>query len=129
MLSLLAVFKDVLPGYRIRLPTEKELAMPVSKDVKRTRDYEATLLRLYQVHLHIGVAEQCKQCYLCKSFGHPAARWVSMLCRKFQERHAMQAYVRQLTKAAAGAESSANGASAAALGQIAMHCMQVGWLQ
>jgi Nucleolar complex-associated protein len=51
MLSLLAVFKDVLPGYRIRLPTEKELAMPVSKDVKRTRDYEATLLRLYQVHL------------------------------------------------------------------------------
>ena len=51
LLSLLAVFKDVLPGYRIRLPTEKELAMPVSKDVKRTRDYEATLLRLYQVHV------------------------------------------------------------------------------
>jgi nucleolar complex protein 3 len=62
MLSLLAVFKDVLPGYRIRLPTEKELAMPVSKDVKRTRDYEATLLRLYQVNLHIwccpGIAQQ-----------------------------------------------------------------------
>jgi nucleolar complex protein 3 len=51
MLSLLAVFRDVLPGYRIRLPTEKELAMPVSKDVKRTRDYEATLLRLYEVQL------------------------------------------------------------------------------
>ena len=49
LLSLLAVFRDILPGYRIRLPTEKELAMPVSKDVKRTRDYEASLLRLYQV--------------------------------------------------------------------------------
>lgn len=52
MLSLLAVFRDILPGYRIRLPTEKELAMPVSKDVKRTRDYEASLLRLYQVPAH-----------------------------------------------------------------------------
>ena len=59
MLSLLAVFKDVLPGYRIRLPTEKELAMPVSKDVKRTRDYEATLLRLYQVHVWISCSITC----------------------------------------------------------------------
>ena len=43
----------------------------------------------------------------------------------------MQAYVRQLTKAAAGAgaESSADKGSAAALGQIAMHCMQVSFLQ
>ena len=84
MLSLLAVFKDVLPGYRIRLPTEKELAMPVSKDVKRTRDYEATLLRLYQVHFHTRVAEHCKPCYMCKSFGHPIARWVSMFVSDFQ---------------------------------------------
>lgn len=50
MLSLAAVFKDVVPGYRIRLPTDKELAMPVSKEVKRLRDYESTLLRSYQVH-------------------------------------------------------------------------------
>ena len=48
-LSLLAVMRDIVPGYRIRLPTEKELAVPVSKDVQRVRDYEATLLRLYQV--------------------------------------------------------------------------------
>ena len=48
-LSLLAVLRDIMPGYRIRLPSEKELAMPVSKDVKKVRDYESTLLRLYQV--------------------------------------------------------------------------------
>ncbi|XP_031375664.1 nucleolar complex-associated protein 3-like [Punica granatum] len=35
LLSLSAVFKDIIPGYRIRLPTEKELEMKVSKDVKR----------------------------------------------------------------------------------------------
>lgn len=49
MLSLLAVFKDILPGYRIRLPTEKELEIPVSKEVKQTRDYESMQVRFYQV--------------------------------------------------------------------------------
>ena len=48
MLTLLAVFKDILPGYRIRLPTEKELEVPVSKEVKQTRDYESMQVRLYQ---------------------------------------------------------------------------------
>ncbi|XP_039165303.1 nucleolar complex protein 3 homolog [Eucalyptus grandis] len=37
LLSLLAVFKDIIPGYHIRLPTEKELVMKVSKDVKKMR--------------------------------------------------------------------------------------------
>ena len=50
-LSLTAVFKDILPGYRIRLPTEKELQMPVSKEVRELRDFEAALLRAYQVKL------------------------------------------------------------------------------
>lgn len=49
MLSLAAVFKDILPGYRIRPPTEKERAMPVSKDVRKLRDYEGLLLSQYQV--------------------------------------------------------------------------------
>ena len=48
MLSLAAVFKDILPGYKIRPPTEKELAMPVSKEVKKLRDHESGLLRAYQ---------------------------------------------------------------------------------
>ena len=54
MLSLLAVFKDILPGYRIRLPTDKELEIPVSKEVKQTQDYEAMQLRFYQVRLTYG---------------------------------------------------------------------------
>jgi hypothetical protein len=29
MLSLLAVFRDILPSYRIRLPTDKEAEMAV----------------------------------------------------------------------------------------------------
>ncbi|CAN6455552.1 unnamed protein product [Victoria cruziana] len=51
LLSLLAVFKDIIPGYRIRLPTEKELQMVVSKEVKRMRYYESMLLNSYRVYL------------------------------------------------------------------------------
>ncbi|MCO5601786.1 hypothetical protein L7F22_055911 [Adiantum nelumboides] len=48
MLSLLAVFKDIVPGYRIRLPTETELEMQVSKEVRKLRDFETKLLKCYQ---------------------------------------------------------------------------------
>jgi len=51
LLSLLAVFKDIIPGYRIRLPTEKELEMKISKEVKKTRFYESTLLKAYKSYL------------------------------------------------------------------------------
>lgn len=49
--SLLAVFKDIIPGYRIRLPTEKEQEMVVSKTVKKMRFYESTLLSVYKAYL------------------------------------------------------------------------------
>ncbi|XP_022717550.1 nucleolar complex protein 3 homolog isoform X2 [Durio zibethinus] len=51
LLSMLAVFKDIIPGYRIRLPTEKELEMKVSKEVKKMRYYESTLLSAYKGYL------------------------------------------------------------------------------
>ncbi|CAN1852829.1 Nucleolar complex-associated protein 3 [Linum perenne] len=51
LLSLLAVFKSIIPGYRIRLPTDKELEMKVSKEVKKTRFYESTLLSTYKAYL------------------------------------------------------------------------------
>ncbi|XP_028788879.1 nucleolar complex protein 3 homolog [Neltuma alba] len=51
LLSLLAVFKDIIPGYRIRLPTEKELEMKVSKTVRKMRYYESTLLSAYKAYL------------------------------------------------------------------------------
>lgn len=36
-------------SYRIRQLTEKELAVEVSKEVKKTRYYEYTLIRSYKV--------------------------------------------------------------------------------
>lgn len=43
--SAMLVFKDVAPGYRIRPPTDKELEMAVSKEVKAVRDYESAFLK------------------------------------------------------------------------------------
>ncbi|THU50430.1 hypothetical protein C4D60_Mb06t20140 [Musa balbisiana] len=51
LMSLLAVFKDIIPGYRIRLPSEKEMEMTVSKAVHQQRFYESTLLRSYKAYL------------------------------------------------------------------------------
>jgi nucleolar complex protein 3 len=56
LLSLLAVFRDIVPGYRIRLPTEEELKVKVSKDVQKVRDFEAALLRSYQSYLKLLLA-------------------------------------------------------------------------
>ncbi|WCJ37045.1 Nucleolar complex-associated protein 3 [Euphorbia peplus] len=74
LLSLLAVFKDIIPGYRIRLPTEKELEMKVSKEVKKMRFYESTLLSVYKGYLQklIILEKQSK-------FQHVAVRCICTL--------------------------------------------------
>nr|GMC52534.1 nucleolar complex protein 3 homolog [Ipomoea batatas] len=54
--SLLAVFKDIIPGYRIRLPTEKEQEMKVSKTIKKMRFYESTLLSSYKAYVQKLIA-------------------------------------------------------------------------
>ncbi|KAI0030754.1 nucleolar complex-associated protein-domain-containing protein [Vararia minispora EC-137] len=51
MLSQLAVFKDVIPGYRIRALTDKEKAEKVSQIVARTREWEQGLVSVYQAYL------------------------------------------------------------------------------
>jgi len=51
MLSLLAVFVDILPGYRIRALSETEQKDRVSQDVARRRDWEQGLVRLYRDYL------------------------------------------------------------------------------
>ncbi|OJT15869.1 Nucleolar complex protein 3 -like protein [Trametes pubescens] len=51
MLSQLAVFKDVVPGYRIRALTDLEKAEKVSQMVQRTRDWEQGLVSVYQAYL------------------------------------------------------------------------------
>ncbi|KAF8258615.1 nucleolar complex-associated protein-domain-containing protein [Lactarius quietus] len=71
MLSQLAVFKDIIPGYRIRELTDKEKAEKVSQMVARTREWEQGLVGVYQNYLKCldrelkaksgleGVALQC----------------------------------------------------------------------
>ncbi|KAG2243501.1 hypothetical protein Bca52824_094646 [Brassica carinata] len=63
LLSVLAVFKDIIPGYRIRLPTDKELEMKVSKEVKKTRFYESTLLKAYKSYLQKLMAFERQSVY------------------------------------------------------------------
>ena len=56
-LSQLAVFKDIIPGYRIRALTEKEKAEKVSQMVQHTRDWEQGLVGVYQSYLKVLGAE------------------------------------------------------------------------
>ncbi|KAF9464666.1 nucleolar complex-associated protein-domain-containing protein [Collybia nuda] len=57
ILSQLAVFKDIIPGYRIRTLTDKEKAEKVSQMVARTRDWEQGLVIVYQNFLRSLEAE------------------------------------------------------------------------
>ena len=45
LLSLLAVFQNILPAYRVCLPTESELQVRVSKETKAMWDHEQRLLQ------------------------------------------------------------------------------------
>ena len=51
ILTLLSIFKDIIPGYRIRKLSEQELGVETTKQVRKLRAYEQTLLSLYQQHL------------------------------------------------------------------------------
>jgi nucleolar complex protein 3 len=50
-MSLLVIYKDILPSYRIRLPTTAKMAIKVSKDIQQLWDYERRLLNHYQQYL------------------------------------------------------------------------------
>lgn len=53
IMSLLALFQDVIPSYRIRLPTAAEMAVRVTKETKKMWDYERSLLSHYQQYLKL----------------------------------------------------------------------------
>lgn len=53
IMSLLAIFKDILPSYRIRLPTAAEMSVKVNKETKKMWDYERSLLQNYQTYLKL----------------------------------------------------------------------------
>ena len=54
LLSLMAIFRDILPGYKIRKLTDAELAGTVTKGVQKMRDFEATLLKAFQAYLKLA---------------------------------------------------------------------------
>ena len=51
------MFKDILPGYRIRALTDTEKAEKVSQMVARTREWEQGLVGVYQSYLQTLEAE------------------------------------------------------------------------
>lgn len=51
------MFKDIIPGYRIRALTDLEKAEKVSQMVQRTRDWEQGLVGVYQSYLRSLEAE------------------------------------------------------------------------
>jgi nucleolar complex protein 3 len=53
ILSLLAIYKDLIPSYRIRLPTAAEMSVKVSLETRRLWDYERALLTNYQQYLKL----------------------------------------------------------------------------
>ncbi|KAF7964822.1 hypothetical protein HWV62_2733 [Athelia sp. TMB] len=67
ILSQVAVFKDIIPGYRIRALTDKEKAEKVSQMVARTRDWEQGLVVVYQSYLR-SLETELKSRSLCYNF-------------------------------------------------------------
>lgn len=51
LVTQLAVFKDVIPGYRIRPISESDMAEKLSKEVRRLRAYEQALVGSYQAYI------------------------------------------------------------------------------
>ena len=49
--ALMAVYKDVIPGFRIRPLSDDELKVKVSKDVKKLRSFEQGLVSGYQLYV------------------------------------------------------------------------------
>ncbi|KAJ1654538.1 hypothetical protein IWQ61_005544 [Dispira simplex] len=53
LLSLLAVYQDIIPDYMIRSLTSKEKSTKVTKEVKQRRQFEEALVRYYQRYLQL----------------------------------------------------------------------------
>ena len=51
LMSLLAIYKDILPGYRVRKLSDKERAVKVSREIKALRQFEESLVTYYQSYL------------------------------------------------------------------------------
>jgi len=83
MVAETEVVREILPGYRVRLPTEDELRMSVSKEVKLTRRFEASLLNGYG-RLLGSLRGVCDEAYgrnkKKRERHHPKTALVSLKC-------------------------------------------------
>jgi len=82
MLTLLAVLKDLIPGYRIRSAAErKQEGVEISKDVKKLWDYENALLKGYQTYLKslLAVLNAARSGHASAAHGRVAARCLAGL--------------------------------------------------
>lgn len=63
LISTLAVIKDVLPGYYIRPLKDAEKTIKVSKDIKKTRSFEESMLSSYKKFFEIlkGIVQPKKR--------------------------------------------------------------------
>ncbi|KAI9375613.1 nucleolar complex-associated protein-domain-containing protein [Aspergillus egyptiacus] len=53
LVSQAAIYKDVIPGYRIRPLSDEEKSAKISKDVRKLRDYEQSLLSGYKRYIQM----------------------------------------------------------------------------
>ncbi|KAM0274990.1 hypothetical protein ACHAQH_007680 [Verticillium albo-atrum] len=51
LVTQMAVYKDIIPGYRIRPLAEKQQSEKTSKDVEKLRVYEQSLIKGYQAYI------------------------------------------------------------------------------
>ncbi|XP_069133349.1 nucleolar complex protein 3 homolog isoform X2 [Argopecten irradians] len=51
IVSLMEVFKDIIPGYRLRVATQEEKSQKAKKETKTLRDYEESFLVNYRHYL------------------------------------------------------------------------------
>ncbi len=82
MLTLLAVLKDLIPGYRIRSAAErKQEGVEISKEVKKLWEYENALLKGYQQYLKslLAVLNAARNGQATAAHGRVAARCLAGL--------------------------------------------------
>ena len=82
MLSLLAVMKDLIPGYRIRSTSEREQeGVVISKEVRKLWEYESALLKSYQTYLKtlLAALNASRSGQVPPAHGRVAARCLSGL--------------------------------------------------
>jgi hypothetical protein len=85
IVSLVMVFKDIIPGYRIRPLDAEEKSASVSSEVKHVRAFEQCLLGNYQSflqHLHKRIRGIYRTWF--KRFGYKVCLTLALPAKKLQ---------------------------------------------